>query len=291
LGKLELEVVVFGDSPVRNGIENIKWPEVLDGYSKQISQHVGPVAEKFTADFSTTTSVERSAFSIVLMNAMRRYFDYTLTLIICGIPQITLEGNESDWQSILDRVEAFTDLELDWWLKPLRPVLRQFEAASRGNIDRAFWANIYRRFVPGYCMPETAVGWYTVFFPYIVDVLGYPTVRNPWMAGKRDLEPILYPPEKLPPEDERPFWEMPEDSEGDDLYRGFFDRELPLGVSMVPLNLEIKNLSGEFIVRREMEFISGFTGISQDNEILCLRPEIGWAVYESGIQTKTNHDN
>ena len=55
---------------------------------------------------------------------------------------------------------------------------------------------------------------------------------------------------------------------------------------MVPFIWNIADVFGTIIESREMELVSGFTGISQDKDSLCLRPEIGWAVYEKGNQSK-----
>jgi hypothetical protein len=55
-----------------------------------------------TKRFSTTGRVEATVFQISLMEAMKNYFEYGVELA-CGIPEITLEGEEADYESILLR--------------------------------------------------------------------------------------------------------------------------------------------------------------------------------------------
>jgi hypothetical protein len=50
---------------------------------------------------------------------------------------------------------------------------------------------------------------------------------------------------------------------------------IPGGLSKVPCRWQC--LDQYF----EMEFLSGFLGVAQDEETLALRPEIGWAVREA----------
>src|SRR5262249_29599335 len=40
--------------------------------------------------------------------------------------------------------EAFVELGLGWWVKALRPVLGQFAAAARGDVDLGFWESMYK---------------------------------------------------------------------------------------------------------------------------------------------------
>jgi hypothetical protein len=47
-----------------------------------------------TNDFSTTDVISKTASQIVLMDALKQYFDYTFSLM-CGIPQVTLHGSAS----------------------------------------------------------------------------------------------------------------------------------------------------------------------------------------------------
>ena len=53
---------------------------------------------------------------------------------LCGIPQILLEGSAEDWQNLGRRVREWGRFDLNWWLKPLQPILDQFIAALQPPI-------------------------------------------------------------------------------------------------------------------------------------------------------------
>jgi hypothetical protein len=255
------------------------WSGVFGEFSAQIEEHIGPRHALFVASFSTTGAAEKAVSEIVLLEAMQRYFHYSLDQFICGIPAITLEGTPADWRSIEDRVEAFAPLGMEWWLSRLRPILRQFCAAVRGDIDRAFWRSIYRIYDPGASCGDapSATGWINLFFPYFVDEDGLPTQRNPWLIGERDLDELLKPPER--PRTKR--WPSLRGATWS--YRGYvYDAQYPSGLAKAPFTWAVRDEFGNLRNRWDMEFLGGFVGIAQDPESFCLRPEIGWAVREAG---------
>ena len=119
----KLTIKVRRDDLVKGSPEN-PWPEVFRGFSEAILDHLGPTHGLIVADFSTTGPVERAASEVVLLDAMQSYFCYELHTM-CGIPSITLEGTVEDWRSILRRVQAWEQFGLEWWIRPLLPILEQ----------------------------------------------------------------------------------------------------------------------------------------------------------------------
>jgi hypothetical protein len=96
---------------------------------------------------------------------------------------ITLEGTTEDWQAVADRTDQFGSLNLEWWLKPLRAVLRQFVAAAQGQIDRPFWRSLYR--YQDESGGPVITGWISTLFPYLKDYqTGLATKRNRWLTSK-----------------------------------------------------------------------------------------------------------
>ena len=65
-------------------------------------------------DFSTTTPIIRTASQVVMMDALKQYFNYQL-YAICGIPWIIVRGSVDDWKKIRKRVEIISEYDLDWW--------------------------------------------------------------------------------------------------------------------------------------------------------------------------------
>ena len=172
-------IEVRRDDFVRGSPEN-PWPEVFSEFSAKIREHVGPRIDLFVPDFSTTGPAERAAAEVVLMGAMRSYFDYVLGTR-CGIPTITLEGTPDDWRTLADRAEAFAEFGLGRWVRSLRPILGHFARSASGDADRAFWRSIYR--LNQQSGGPVITGWITAFFPYLKELeTGLATVPSRWLS-------------------------------------------------------------------------------------------------------------
>lgn len=78
-------------------------------------------------DFSTTTVIDVTVASIIMMATLQNYFSYKFTLD-CGIPSISLLGMPDDWQTIRARVDEFEKFgdEPKKWAAMLRPVCDAF---------------------------------------------------------------------------------------------------------------------------------------------------------------------
>jgi hypothetical protein len=175
----KLRIGVRRDDFVKGSPEN-PWAEVIDDFSEQVRQHVGPAIDLFLPSFTTTGPVERAVAGVVLLDAMRSYFAYDMDTF-CGIPAVTLEGTPEDWQTVADRAEQFGSLDLEWWLEPLRGILHQFVAASQGVVDRPFWQSFYRYHDES--GGPMITGWLSALFPYLKDRrTGEATNQNPWLT-------------------------------------------------------------------------------------------------------------
>jgi hypothetical protein len=103
------------------------------------------------------------------MESMKAYFDYVVMFSGCGIPEVTLLGTAEDWQKILDKTKRLGRYELEWWTKELEPVLEEFVNASRGEINKGFWMNMFNReyYEIEYRGRASRInGWIIKFFPY-----------------------------------------------------------------------------------------------------------------------------
>ncbi len=265
-GRLELKITVDADQFHSGSPEN-PWPVALEMFSQQIAEHIGEKHAWFVPDFSTTSATEKAAAEIVLMDVVEKYFRFVLGRVICGIPNIELEGSARDWCRLSERVDRFRDLNLDWWIAPLQNILKQFAAASAGDVDSAFWRSIYRIHQPTVpCSQRTSLGWFAVLFPYIT--VGWrtrETVRSPWLSDQAALSDMLHP--------DRTVRRL-----SGERYDGLAESSLPSGLSRVPFQWRDQSPDGATIRELPMEFLAGFVGIRQDRQSMCLRPEIGWAV-------------
>jgi hypothetical protein len=232
------ELIVDRADLVPGSPEN-PWTEVLAEFSRRVRDRIGAERhELFVADFSTTTATTRAAMEVVLFDAMQPYFLYK-TRMLCGIPQVILEGTPEDWHAMAERVARFTDLGLSWWVKPLRPVLLSIAESAAGRPDRDFWKAMVS--TEEVCGREYVDGWVQLLFPYL----------------KQDGDPASF--RQSPP------------SVGG---AGTDPQAFPNGYSEVSFQLQ-QGIEGP---TRDMKFVGGLLGVAQDDDTLALRPEIGWAV-------------
>ncbi|CAG8665138.1 24187_t:CDS:1 [Gigaspora margarita] len=146
------------------------WPEVVNKLVTETDKYLEKVdlKELLVCNFSTTTSSSLTASRIVLLDAVKAYFEYLVTTI-CGIPKVTLEGTLEDWMKLQEKVTHLRklNLELDFWLDRLEPVIWNLVATYRGEIDHDFWGRIVKiDKVFGSGGGTFITGWLMNFFPY-----------------------------------------------------------------------------------------------------------------------------
>jgi hypothetical protein len=224
------------------------WDRVFPEFTKQINEAVGKdLVGCLTCDFTTSTHTTQVASQITIMEAMKKYFEFKVQSMACGIPQITLEGTPEDWQKIVTKARQLKQYELGWWMDEILPVLEEMAKASSGNIDKKFWQSMFIRSRgkdgAGCGRAQSIDGWIVKFFPYNKD-------------GKRNNLQELTGSGKLPKE-------------------------------LVKVDLEYQNinpLSGKVIEKVPLEIWAGFIGLKQTDSTFALRPEIGWMVRKKDLK-------
>ncbi len=146
----------------------LSWEEIFPQFTNQISNHTGSnLVETLTCNFSTTTSLEKVASEITIMEAMKPYFEFIVMYIVCGIPEITLEGTPEDWEKVLDKARRLKEYKLEWWISELEPLLEEFVKTSKGEVNKDFWRNMFKyHSQKKYGAPDIIDGWIVKFFPY-----------------------------------------------------------------------------------------------------------------------------
>lgn len=240
-----ISLTVRRDDFVKGAPEN-PWENVFEEFVAQIGGHGTEEARGLLIpDFSTTGVPERAAAAIVLMDAMQLYYRYEL-MTLCGIPEVILKGTSADWERVAARTEIVGTFGMEWWTDALRPILSQFVAASHGLHDRGFWKDLYK--IDGHSGGPDISGWITAFFPYVRDGRErLPSHENPGLSGGSFRK-------------------------GKALFNA---DEFPNGLSAAPFTWLY--LGSKF----QMEFLGGFSGVTQDAGSLRLTPDIGWAVRDA----------
>ena len=224
--------------------DKVDWDSIFNEFEKQIKSNTkNQIADIITADFSTTGVTEKIASQITLMESVKKYFDYKVWTLGCGIPDITLMGTPDDWRKVREKAQSLKGYGLDWWIDQLDPILKQFVDASQGVIDNEFWMEMvgsaqFRKTICGRPNGETELkfdGWFTSFYPYDV-------------YGDRITGPMTYNSRLLPEVVETPF-----------IY-------------------EIRDFDGTVIATYDMQLYAGIIGLSEDSVNGALKPEIGWMV-------------
>lgn len=235
-GKTDLIVI---NNKIKLEDPNSPWEEVFPEFSKQIAKNTGQqLTDAITADFSTTTPVTKMASQITLLKAMSAYFEYNVWTIGCGIPSVTLEGTTKDWENVLAKAEALRKYKLDWWIDALEPELKQFIAASKGEVDKDFWKSMFKIHEQGRCGSPTIIdGWIVKFYPYY---------KNGNRSGLKDIAKGMQS-------------NLPDEILKTDLKYTFLD-------------------GAGHKETTPLELWAGFVGLDEDAKTFNLKPRIGWMI-------------
>ncbi|CAG8518912.1 10484_t:CDS:1 [Ambispora leptoticha] len=146
------------------------WPEVVHRLENATSENIEKMdlPKILECDFSTSTMAAKTASRVILLDALKQYFNYEI-VTRCGIPKVTLEGTLEDWVHIQEKVVNLRNLglDMDFWLDRLEPVIWKLVATYRGKIDEKFWSKVFSKKGGGRSgRPSYWTGWITAFFPY-----------------------------------------------------------------------------------------------------------------------------
>lgn len=167
-GKVSL---IVNNNQIHLDNPNSPWEKAFSGFTEQIATFTGKeLIKATTSDFTTTTPASKIASQITTMDAVKPYFQFIVITISCGIPEITLEGTTKDWKKVLEKARYLRKYKLDWWIDEIEPLLQGFIKASKGNIDKDFWRNMFKYHTSEkYGAPKIIDGWIVKFFPYDKD--------------------------------------------------------------------------------------------------------------------------
>ncbi len=242
------------------------WAEVFSEFSMQIKKHIGEQNySNIVTSFSTTGGIEKAANELVLMDSMKSYFEYECE-ILCGIPEVTLEGTVEDWHSLHERTELLgSAYNLAWWTNRILPTLERIAHNATGADDPGFWKDIYK--INDESGGSYITGWIINFFPYLQRTVLIDKERNKIEYNAAAMLENLRQPQHETIEIRN--WTFAEGHNAE-----ITTESLPGSLCRTPFKWQY--LEREY----DMEFLAGFIGFTQDADTLAVRPKIGWAVCE-----------
>ncbi len=131
---------------------------------------------------------------------------------------------------------------LNWWTDHLLPLTEQFAKAADGDEDHDFWSNIYK--VSGGSGGPFITGGILNLFPYMDG--RNELIQNPWLGGGKT---------------------------GNIFHLATRD-DFPASISSVPFEWEY------YTEKFPMVITSGLVGVMQDQDVMNVRPEMGWAIMD-----------
>ena len=154
--------------------------KILEDFSIQINaqmeKYLGKeILNTLTANFTTTNYDSLIISKLSIMGAFKKYFNYKMFLITCGIPYIILEGTMEDYKKIKEKAKNLSKYEFSWYIDRIIPHIDKMIEAKNGNIDNNYFKDIIQKNeTTGYdggCHPikvkvDYITGWILDFFAY-----------------------------------------------------------------------------------------------------------------------------
>ena len=169
-----------------------KYEEFIQLINNEIKNCLGiQLIDILTPNFTTTDKNSSIICKISVMSAFKKYFEYEMRIgpSICGIPYIILEGNASDYQKILEKINFLKKYDFDWYVNRIARHIKKMIEAKEGKIDIQYFKNfiqdakITEKYSNG-CIPpydkkfDSIKGWFVDFFAYFGGEKGYRRVKD-----------------------------------------------------------------------------------------------------------------
>ena len=124
--------------------------KVLENFSEQINEQMikylgKEILDTLTPNFSTTTYDSSIVCKISIMGAFKKYFDYHMMCIGCGIPYIILEGTADDYKKILSKAQSLKKFKFEWYIDRIIPHISKMIEAKEGKIDVDYFKSMIQK--------------------------------------------------------------------------------------------------------------------------------------------------
>jgi hypothetical protein len=115
--------------------------DLIDEFCKRISENIGTeLTDILTPNFTTSTKESIIAGKVSIMSTFKKYFNYRIGMVSCGIPYILLEGNLEDWKKILEKLKSLS--KCGFSTKKIEEDIIEIINTKEGKINLDFWRKI-----------------------------------------------------------------------------------------------------------------------------------------------------
>jgi hypothetical protein len=152
-------------------IDKNPWDTCFPEFSDRISETIGKENVALVLnDFTTTTVASAMSMQVVLMDMVKKYFDYRVTTR-CGIPKFHIKGNTRDYESMLYNIQAYREFDLGWWVDRLENIIKKFQdiVDEDKESDQEFLNSFYKYQGPKGSGSSHINGHVVGLFPYLRD--------------------------------------------------------------------------------------------------------------------------
>ena len=185
-------------------IEDFTWYDVLRKFQFAIQEKVKVkwLLEWIRPNFTTTTESDIMTANVLMMGLTQAFFKFEGG-IVCGLPSVTLLGEEGDWVKMVEKLDRLAEFgaEPAEYARRLRPILGRFVRSFRepdSKEIKAFWNDIAvaHRYTLCGAPPISITGWIVGFFYWRSD--GKPFARAGTNPGYQNpdflvMDNITYP--------------------------------------------------------------------------------------------------
>ena len=178
--KRQLEV----EYPINDMKEITK--EILEDFSERMNEEMkkyigNSLIDTLTPNFSTTTKDSELVCKMTIMGTFKKFFEFQLAIVGCGIPYLLLKGTAEDYKKILTKCEALKKYKFEWYINRVIPCIEKMVEAKEGKIDIDFFKSVVQkkeitenRYAPSGEEPEDMKikyisGWILKFFGYLCE--------------------------------------------------------------------------------------------------------------------------
>ena len=79
------------------------------------------------------------------MGAFKKYFNYEMHLLGCGLPYIILEGTAEDYKKIIEKGIKLKKYKFEWYINRIIPHIEKMVEAKEGKIDKDYFMNMIQK--------------------------------------------------------------------------------------------------------------------------------------------------